>query len=116
MPDLVLRGLAVLAASLLTRLGAPPDRLVAALPSLGDWPWRAGRYCNGSGARVNVLVESLRQEGRAVSATLRLFDAVYNQAMPAAQACEALAALPLPGALVDGFARGRPGLHALEAA
>ena len=47
---------------------------------------------------------------------LRLFDAAYNQAMPAAQAREALAALPLPGALVDGFARGRPGLHALEAA
>jgi len=47
---------------------------------------------------------------------LRLFDATYNRGMPLAQAREELAALPLPGALVDGFARGRPGLQPLVAA
>lgn len=47
---------------------------------------------------------------------LRLFDTAYNGGMDPAQAREALETLPLPGALVDGFARGKPGLQTLEAA
>lgn len=46
---------------------------------------------------------------------LRLFDAVYNRAAPLADARAELAALALPGALVDGFARGKPGMHPLAA-
>jgi O2-independent ubiquinone biosynthesis protein UbiV len=53
--------------------------------------------------------------GSGFAQVLRLFDAVYNQGASAADACAELAALPLPGALVDGFARGRPGMQALAA-
>ena len=54
--------------------------------------------------------------GSGFAQVLRLFDAVYNGPMDPAQARAELEALPLPGALVDGFARGRPGLQTLEAA
>ena len=42
---------------------------------------------------------------------LAQFDAVYNQGADATQACAALAALPLPGKLVHGFAHRRPGMQ-----
>jgi hypothetical protein len=53
--------------------------------------------------------------GSGFAQVLRLFDAVFNHGLPVAQARAELAALPLPGALVDGFARGRPGMHPLAA-
>ncbi len=43
------------------------------------------------------------------------FDAVYNRGADAQQALAALRALPLPGELVDGFARRAPGLEEIEA-
>jgi collagenase-like PrtC family protease len=42
---------------------------------------------------------------------LRLYEAVFNQGADAAPALEELQALPLPGALVNGYALGRPGLE-----
>ena len=42
---------------------------------------------------------------------LRLHEAVFNEGADAAQALQALRALPLPGALVNGYALGRPGLQ-----
>ena len=53
--------------------------------------------------------------GSGFTQVLRLFDAVFNDGLPVAQARAELAALPLPGALVDGFARGRPGMQPLAA-
>ena len=53
--------------------------------------------------------------GSGFAQVLHLFDAVLNQGLPIAQALGELAALALPGALVDGFARGRPGIHPLAA-
>lgn len=45
-----------------------------------------------------------------------LFDAVFNAGADAAAALDELASLPLPGALVDGYARRRPGMQAVETA
>jgi collagenase-like PrtC family protease len=42
---------------------------------------------------------------------LRLHEAVFNEGADAAQALRDLQALPLPGALVNGYALGRPGLQ-----
>ena len=53
--------------------------------------------------------------GSGFAQVLRLFDAVFNHGLAVAQARAELAALPLPGALVDGFARGRPGMQPLTA-
>jgi collagenase-like PrtC family protease len=53
--------------------------------------------------------------GSGFAQVVRLFDAVFNLGLPVAQARTELAVLPLPGAQVDGFARGRPGMHPLAA-
>ncbi len=45
---------------------------------------------------------------------LDVFDAVYRGAMPLRDAHDALAELPLPGAMIDGFARARAGMDALR--
>lgn len=71
-------GLAVIATAQLGAMSEPPDRLVLALPSLGDWGWRAGRYCNGSGALVNAMLSSFRQEAHRLMQTLLLFDAAIH--------------------------------------
>ena len=71
-------GLAVMAAARLTSMGEPPHRLAIGLPSLGAWTWRRGRYCNGSGGLVNMMLESLRTEAGAVVETMRLADAALH--------------------------------------
>lgn len=71
-------GLAVISAAQLAAMSEPPDRLVLALPSLGDWSWRAGRYCNGAGALVNAMLNSFRQEAHRLMQTLLLFDAALH--------------------------------------
>ncbi|MHC4991724.1 MAG: acetylxylan esterase [Planctomycetota bacterium] len=71
-------GLAVLAGAQLFRLGEPPFRLILALPSLGDWRWRLGRYCNGAGGQINMLLEALRDDQEAVLRSLALFDATLH--------------------------------------
>jgi cephalosporin-C deacetylase-like acetyl esterase len=71
-------GLAVMAAAELTRLGLPPQRMVLAHPSLGDWKWRAGRYCNGMGGEVEEYLATLRADGLALIEQLRLFDAALH--------------------------------------
>ncbi len=52
---------------------------------------------------------------RGFARVLQLFDAVFNQGASAAAARDELQALGLPGRLASGFARRRPGMHALEA-
>lgn len=72
-------GLAVLAAAQLTAMGDPPARLCIGLPSLGDWAWRAGRYCNGAGRQVNMMLEALRGQDRdRLLENLLLFDAALH--------------------------------------
>lgn len=72
-------GLAVLAAAQLAAMGDPPTRLIVALPSLGDWRWRNTRYCNGAGAKVNMMVEALRGQQRDdLMRTVLLFDAALH--------------------------------------
>lgn len=51
---------------------------------------------------------------RGFAAALERFDAVLNGGADAAAALDELAALGLPGTLVDGYARRRPGLQALQ--
>ena len=46
---------------------------------------------------------------------LALFDAVLNAGAPVADARAELAALGLPGALVNGYAHRRPGMQAVAA-
>ncbi|MFO1218135.1 MAG: U32 family peptidase [Burkholderiaceae bacterium] len=46
---------------------------------------------------------------------LQVFDAVYNRGGSVREARETLASLALPGALVDGYARARPGMEAITA-
>ena len=57
-------GLAAIAAAQLSLMNAAPARLILALPSLGDWRWRALRYCNGAGGQINILLDALRGEDR----------------------------------------------------
>ncbi len=45
---------------------------------------------------------------------LEVFDALYRGALPLRDAHEALTELPLPGAMIDGFARARAGMDALR--
>lgn len=71
-------GLAVIAAAQLTGMGTPPDRMAIGLPTFGDWRWRRVRYCSGSGGEVNMLLDSLREEGERVMTTLDLFDAAIH--------------------------------------
>jgi cephalosporin-C deacetylase len=71
-------GLAVIAAAQLEPLGLDVARLVIALPTFGAWRWRRDRYCNGSGALVNELLISLREDASRLLGTLDLFDAVHH--------------------------------------
>ncbi|MHC5001816.1 MAG: acetylxylan esterase [Planctomycetota bacterium] len=106
-------GLAVIAAAQLAALDEPPDRLAVSLPSLGDWTWRLGRYCNGSGGLVNMLLESLRDEHDPVLRSLRLFDAAVHATSVRCPALARLAHLddtvpaPAAAAVVNALA-GRP--------
>ncbi len=71
----------------------------------------------GEGAALRAAgVARLRLSpcSRGFAEVLQQFDAVLNQGACAATAQERLAALPLPGALVCGFARRRPGMEALS--
>lgn len=57
-------GLTTMAAAQLALMGQPQQRLILELPSMGDWRWRAGRYCNGAGGRINVMLDALRGDDR----------------------------------------------------
>ncbi|MCA9295864.1 MAG: acetylxylan esterase [Phycisphaerales bacterium] len=57
---------------------ASVDRMVIGLPSLGNWRWRAGRYCNGMGADINLFLEQLRAEAPTMLEQIRLFDAALH--------------------------------------
>jgi cephalosporin-C deacetylase-like acetyl esterase len=71
-------GLAVIASAQLAAMNDPPARLTLALPSFGDWRWRAGRYCNGAGGQVNKVIESKRQDAPRFVEQLRHFDAALH--------------------------------------
>lgn len=71
-------GLAVIAAAQLTAMNDPPHRLILGLPTFGDWRWRRGRYCNGSGHEVNVFLETMRDEASVIMRTLLLFDTTLH--------------------------------------
>ncbi len=96
-------GLATMAAAQLALMNQPPQRLILALPSLGDWRWRAGRYCNGAGARINVLLDALRGDDRTqLLEGLLLYDAALHAAHIATPTLAKLATLddivPAPSA------------------
>ncbi len=71
-------GLAVIAAAVLESLGDPPARIAIGLPTFGDWRWRRGKYCSGSGRLVNKLHERLRLASDELLMTLELFDAAFH--------------------------------------
>lgn len=48
--------------------------------------------------------------GKHFGRVVELFDAVFARGTPAEEALDELRGLPLPGRLVDGFARRQPGL------
>ena len=52
---------------------------------------------------------------RGFDRVLAAFDAVFNAGAPAGEALVSLRAAGLPGELVDGFARRRPGMVAVAA-
>ena len=52
---------------------------------------------------------------RGFAQVLRTFDAVYNRGGSVSEAREVLASIGLPGALVDGYARAKPGMEAITA-
>ncbi len=74
-------GLAVLATSALLQRD-PIDRLVIALPSLGDWPWRldeAQRRCvSGTARHVLELIKARRDREERILEHLRLCDAAVH--------------------------------------
>ncbi len=51
---------------------------MASCPDLGDWRWRVGRYCNGPGRLINLVLDGLREEAGPVLDTIRLFDAALH--------------------------------------
>ena len=71
-------GLAVMAAAQLAAMGDPPHRLVAGLPSFGNWTWRAGRYCGGTGALVNEFLISMREDAEFLLERMGLLDAAHH--------------------------------------
>lgn len=71
-------GLSIIAAAQLAQMDDAPARMAIGLPSFGAWEWRRGRYCAGSGAQVNMAIESMRAEDEIIMRTLRLFDAVHH--------------------------------------
>jgi len=71
-------GLAIVAAS---QLAGRDDvqRVVVALPSLGDWPWRLDHPTHaGIGAHVHALLRTAPDRVDAIVTTLRLFDAAVH--------------------------------------
>ena len=79
----------------------------------------AGLHCLiGAGAALraaNVTRVRLSPSSRGFARVLQLFDAVYNRSYPLADAIGELAGLALPGALVHGYAHGRPGMETFAA-
>jgi cephalosporin-C deacetylase len=71
-------GLAVLAAAQLEQMEIPLHRLVVGLPSLGDWRWRMGRHCAGSGGLVNERLLQLREDAELAQRSLELHDAAHH--------------------------------------
>lgn len=106
-------GLATIAAAQLTLMNQPPHRLVLALPSLGDWRWRALRYCNGAGGQINVLLDALRGEDREnLLRGLLLYDAALHAPRITAHTLAKLAlrddVVPAPSAAAIFNAIGAP--------
>jgi collagenase-like PrtC family protease len=89
-PFLVLNGVQTQSAALHCVLGARDEIVAAGIRRLRLSP------CSGDFLRV-----------------IALHDAVFNGGMPASDALAAMAALQLPGELVDGYARRRAGMEAL---
>ena len=79
---------------------ARPERLVAALPSLGDWPWRAAHPAGGAGAEVRALLVRHADRERALLERIGLADATAHAAMVHAPTLAKLAlrddAVPAP--------------------
>ncbi len=73
---------------------------------LGEWP--ALRAAGVSRLRLSPC-------SRGFVEVLRTFEAVCNEAADPADALEHLRAMDLPGPLVDGYARGMPGMTAARA-
>lgn len=72
-------GLAILAASQLQTLAFPVSRLAIGLPTFGDWAWREGHYCNGSGGLVQTLLDAYREEPyEQLVRTISLFDSALH--------------------------------------
>lgn len=75
-------GLAVIAAAKLEGRGvgrAHIRRLVLALPTMGDWPWREQHPLSaGAGAEVRTLIERRPELGELIRTRLRLFDSVVH--------------------------------------
>jgi len=75
-------GLAVPAAAKLEGRGidrARIDRLVLALPTMGDWPWRLGHpLTRGAGAQILALLERRADLGDLIRGRLRLMDSVVH--------------------------------------
>jgi collagenase-like PrtC family protease len=72
----------------------------------------------GAGMALRMAgVSALRLSpcGEGFARVTELFDAVYNHGLPAPEALAELRRLPLPGALVDGFAHRQPGLQEVAA-
>lgn len=95
-------GLAVVAAAQLSLMGLPVDRLMIALPSLGDWRWRIGRPCAGSGGLVNEKLVQLRDDVQLALRSLDLHDAAHHAPLVEAPCLAKLAHLddvvPAPAA------------------
>ncbi len=77
-------GLAVPAAARLEGRGVDRvrvSRLVLALPTMGDWPWRFGHPVKaGSGVEIQRLLETRPDLGEAIRLRLRLLDSVVHAA------------------------------------
>ncbi len=105
-------GLAVIAAAQLAAMNDPPARLVLGLPTFGDWRWRAGRYCNGSGGQINRIIETKRQDGGRFIEQLRLFDtAIHGTAITCPVLCKLAIqddVVPAPSAAAVFNAIGSP--------
>lgn len=75
-------GLAVIAAAKLEGRGvdrAHIRRLVLALPTMGDWPWRERHPLSaGAGAEIRALLERRPELGELIRNRLRLFDSVVH--------------------------------------
>ena len=72
-------GLAVFAAAQLQQLNQPIKRLILGLPTFGAWQWRNGRYCNGTGGQVNMMLDALRGSAQQeLLETLEFFDTVHH--------------------------------------